>query len=300
MRRFTVKAMGGTGSVWPAVDQDRGPVPTTADVRGVWRRSLIEWADGSRDETTAVRWVQGISWYGDLRQPVGAPSFAGVGCLRDLSEDHLGWLARQQAFAGSLEREDGCFRWGHLVDLDVHGGQPDVGWLAWDGDALVETGRYLPYREAWQRVPAGGQDRVAGLRLRDSCTGQAGLVVRVGSAFAYARARPGGVPHGLRAGGLPELVRDMDPPAAQDLLDCEVSLGEVGAGGWVIDRSSLPFRMGSRLDTASPGVRPGDRRRAGLHHAVTADVSPTGMPVTRTWQVVGVEGEVDALAAFTG
>jgi hypothetical protein len=33
---------------------------------------------------------------------------------------------------------------------------------------------------------------------------------------------------------------------------------------------------------------------------VTADVSPTGMPVTRTWQVVGVEGEVDALAAFTG
>jgi hypothetical protein len=286
MGRFTGNAMSGTSSV---------------QVRGIWRRSLIEWADGSRDATTSVLWLQGISWYADLRQPVGAPSFAGVGCLRDLSGEHLGWLARQQAFAGALEHADGCFRWDHTVDLDVRDGPPDVGWLSWDGASLVETGRYLPYREVWHRVPAAGPDRVAGLRLRDSCTGQAGLVVRVGSAFAYARARPGGVPNRLPAAGLPELVRDMDPPAAQDLLDCEVSVGEVGAGGWVINRSSLPFRVGSRLDTPAPsGFSVAERRRPGPQHAVTADVSPTGLPATRTWQVMGVEGDVAALAALTG
>src|SRR5581483_8141852 len=148
--------MSGPGSVGPAVAQHREPVATAAQLRGVWRRSLIEWVGGDRDETTSVVWLQGISWYADLRQPVGAPDFAGVRCLRDLSTEHLAWLARQQAFAGQLRADASGFRWTHVVDLDVCGGQPDAGHLSWDGDTLVEVGRYLPYREWWHRVPAPG------------------------------------------------------------------------------------------------------------------------------------------------
>ncbi len=294
--------MTGTGSIWPAVEQDIGLVLTTGVLRGLWRRSLIEWADGGRDETTAVGWLQGISWCVDLRQPVGAPSFAGVECLRDLSGEHLSWLARQQGFAGRLGSEpDGCFRRAHLIDLDVGEEPLDVGWLSRDGDLLIETGRYLPYREHWHRVPQCRPEPVAGMRLRDSCTGQAGLLVRVGPAFGYARARARVAPHRVPAGGLAEAVRDMDPLVAADLVDCEVSLGDVGDGGWVINRSSLPFRVGSRLDTAPlHGMRPAERRGAGVGHAVSADISPAGMPVTRTWQIVGVEGDAGALAAFTG
>src|SRR5689334_1486393 len=103
--------MGGTGSTGPAVEEELDRVPTAAQLCGAWRRALIEWVGGDRDETTSAVWLQGISWYADLRQPVGAPDFAGVRCLRDLSAEHLAWLARQQAFAGQLQRDDGGFRW---------------------------------------------------------------------------------------------------------------------------------------------------------------------------------------------
>src|SRR5215468_8805835 len=139
-----------------------GTVPAIGELRGVWRRSRIEWADGARDDTTAVVWLQGISWYVDLRQPAGAPDFAGVRCLRDLSYEHLTWMARQQGFAGELTRDGSWFRWRHLVDLDARPPEsPDVGGLSWCGDMLVEAGRYLPYQEHWHRVPEEGGAPVA-------------------------------------------------------------------------------------------------------------------------------------------
>jgi hypothetical protein len=40
---------------------------------GLWRRSLIIWPDGRRDETTDVAWLQGERASIDLRQPAGLP-----------------------------------------------------------------------------------------------------------------------------------------------------------------------------------------------------------------------------------
>ena len=103
-----------------------------ADCAGLWRRTLLVGADGSRDTGGDVRWLQGITAYVDSR-----------------------------GFAGPLHQHDNVFEWHRDVDLEPPGPFPDAGAMHWDGDVLVETGVHEDYSEHWVRdvgpaTPCGG------------------------------------------------------------------------------------------------------------------------------------------------
>jgi hypothetical protein len=208
---------------------------------GLWTRSLLVQPDGSRDETTAVAWLQGPSLYIDLRQPAGRPDFSHVRSLADLTATDCAWLATQQGFAGVLRQDGEFFEWVRELDFQPPAG-PDAGRLFWHSGILVETGRYADYLEHWHRNPAALSPNGA-LRLLGP-DGRPGMLVRTGDIFILARARHPDLP--LTGTSLGECIagaaslRD-----AQALLDCEISQGRITNNLWRITRSTLPFREGT-------------------------------------------------------
>jgi hypothetical protein len=62
----------------------------TADLKGLWRRSLIVRPDGTRDTTSRVHWLQGAGAFIDLRQPQCLPHLAHLSALNDLSTSDCG------------------------------------------------------------------------------------------------------------------------------------------------------------------------------------------------------------------
>lgn len=128
---------------------------TIADCTGLWRRSLLIGADGTRDAGGDVRWLQGHTAYVDSR-----------------------------GFAGRLQRDGDVFHWHRDVDLEPPGPFPDEGVMHWDGDVLVETGVHENYVEHWVRDDQGaGPIGAAYLRGAD---GTVGLLLRVGGLFGWA------------------------------------------------------------------------------------------------------------------
>jgi hypothetical protein len=247
---------------------------------GLWRRSLIVRADGTRDTETWVRWLQGPSLYADLRQPAGRPDFTGVRCLRDLTMRQLDWMAGQDGFAGQLRVDDGIFEWRRDIDYQPPGPTPDRGSLQRDGDVMIEAGYHSPYIEHWH-PDAPPVPPFRALRLHDAATGCMGQIVRAGSLFAYARGRTVELPalSDLRVciAGAGSLA------LAQDMVDCEISFGVISESGWIVERSTLPFREGQFL-FAEP-VLDTDRIAA-------LDRGATGRETVRRWAVTAIEGEV--------
>ena len=74
-----------------------------SDCAGLWRRTLLIEADGSRDTGTDVTWLQGITAYVDTR-----------------------------GFAGTLSQSDNVFEWHRSVDLEPPGPFPDAGSMHWE------------------------------------------------------------------------------------------------------------------------------------------------------------------------
>jgi hypothetical protein len=257
-------------------------------LRGLWRRSLILWPDGRRDTETDVAWLQGPSYYVDLRQPAGRPDFQGVAALRHMRQAQVAWAAGQEGFAGQLRCDGVFFEWQRALDFQPESGQPDSGRLTLEGGKLVEEGRYAPYIEHWHRE-AGKQTPCVALRLRDRSAGCEGVLVRVGDTFMYARARMVALPSGISLTGSIEGAASLR--VAQDLIDCELSIGSTGSEGWIIKRSSLPFKEGLRL---SPRMQ--DRGAQYL----TADLTPEGNWTEREWDILDIEGDDWAAAANDG
>lgn len=268
----------------------RRPAELT-ELRGVVRRSLFVGADGRRDTTTDVAWLQGLSLYVDLRRPADLPDVA-AGCRDELTDDVVAALARQEAFAGRCTQLDGVTRWAREIDLHPPAG-PDAGRLTWarapDGSvAVVEDGVHAAYRELWHPGPAPAGP-VWGLRLRGVAPEGAagpertvpGLLLRVGGRFGFARDRAVPLPADLSPSTrLTDLVAAAAPAAAQALVDCEISIGVIDGTRWRVEASTLPYRVGADLAPE----RAGD----GL---TTRDVRPGGEPAVRTWQIVESEGE---------
>jgi hypothetical protein len=258
--------------------------PTIEDLGGLWRRSLIDWPDGRRDTDTWVNWLQGPSFFVDLRQPLGKPDFDGVTHLRQLEPRHLTWLASQEGFAGELHYGDGFFEWRRELDFQPQAIYSDMGRLWFENGMMVEEGKDIAYIEHWHlemldRLPA------CAIRLDDAAAGCRGYIVRHGPLFMYARARSAAVPANIHLGDC--VAGAASREAAQDFIDCEISQGVVTSAGWLIQRSSLPFREGRCLKTAlSPGL--GSR-------LLTADVAPNGAPLTRSWDVLDMQGTLDDL-----
>ncbi|WP_232375273.1 hypothetical protein [Mycolicibacterium baixiangningiae] len=124
------------------------------DCTGLWRRTLLIEADGSRDTGTDVLWLQGDTAYVDSR-----------------------------GFAGVLTQRDSVFEWHRDIDLQPPGEFPDVGSVHWDGDTLVEKGVHADYVEHWVR-DSGPVEPCWALALTSGT--DRGLLVRVGDRFGWA------------------------------------------------------------------------------------------------------------------
>jgi len=236
---------------------------TVDSLTGLWRRSLLVTADGERDETTNVAWLQARPHYVDLRQPDAMPDFSHLGGLNDLSVADCRWLATQQGFAGFFRKLDDCFEWVRLLDFCPPGPVKDIGRLYWDGDVLVEEGRDIPYLEHWHRDPQRPVAPTASLLLVAPSGEAQGMLVRAGADFMYARGRAAPLPPGADLAALVAAAPDLE--AARHLLDCEISQGVVEAGTWRITRSTLPYRAGDDLAPrlTPDGISVADRAASG-------------------------------------
>ncbi|MDH6108540.1 hypothetical protein P3T36_007716 [Kitasatospora sp. MAP12-15] len=269
------------------------PHPALADLPGVWRRTLVREADGSTDRVSAVTWVQGPALFGDLRRPPGLDEVVGRAPLAQLDRPQLLALCEQKAFAGTLEQDGDRFSWVRQIDLHPSAPLPDAGTLHWADGVLVEEGLHEAYLEHWEPVerpsapggrPPGGL--AAAALLDDPAEGCAGVLVRVGSWFCYARDRSAPLP--TRLVPLAEQVRGCaDRAQAAALLDCEVSIGRVHADRWEIVASTLPQRVGVHL-------RP-EPNREGDGLRIT-DTDPAGRDRPRDWRLARVEGPGRLLA----
>lgn len=126
-----------------------------SDCVGLWRRTLLLEADGSRDTGTDVTWLQGISAYVDSR-----------------------------GFAGALTQSGDVFQWHRTVDLEPPGLHPDAGSMRWHDGVLVETGVHTDYVEHWIRE--GAAVTPCGALFLVAPDGEAGLLMRVGALFGWA------------------------------------------------------------------------------------------------------------------
>lgn len=270
----------------PGPASSRLPDPSLGTLPGLWRRSLIAWPDGREDHTSFVNWLQGPGLYLDLRQPEGAPDFAGVASLSDLKPVHMEWLARQEGFAGELVHEDGWFEWRRDIDFQPQAVYSDMGRLWVEGDVMIEEGKDIPYIEHWHREPLAGGALWAA-RLEDRETGARGALIRYGHLFMFARERlatlPAHRPLTECVAGARDLVH------AREFLDCEISQGAVTGAGWIVQRSTLPFRERQTLAPALTGDL-----------LATDDMDARGKPLTRHWEITDLRGEPQLAASGNG
>jgi hypothetical protein len=257
--------------------------PKIESLKGLWRRSLIIWPDGSRDATTQVRWLQGSRAYIDLRQPALLPKFSNKRGLADISMDECAVLARQEGFAGYFRFDGSHFEWERHIDFQSKPLYSDAGSLWWEGDILIERGRDVDYIEHWHREDSSAVATVAAVALRQMGGHIKASLLRVDSAFMFARERSVAPPAHKT---LPECIAEVSSlNDAQALIDCEISFGTVSAAGFQITASSLPYRIGDVLNPRYSGGR-----------LTTLDRSAAGAIVTRQWEIIEPEGDLKAIA----
>lgn len=248
----------------------------------MWRRSLIVHADGSRDATSQVRWLQAQRLFVDLRQAAGLPDFLKLRCLNDLDAGQCAQLALQEGFAGWLGLDGACFEWLRQIDYQPRSGGADAAWLWWEEETLMEQGRDLPYVEHWQRDPTVVTRPLAALRLRDPHTGTTAIVLQLGTVFMYARDRQIELPAGAQ---LLECVAGAESlTAARAMLDCEITLGSAGVGGNVILASTHPWRVAARFELQCADSTVG-----------ISDIDAAGHTRLRRWEVIESEGDPGAV-----
>jgi isopenicillin N synthase-like dioxygenase len=244
------------------------------DLAGLWHRLLISFPGRPVDTLTEVDWLQGPGLYVDLRQPHDLPEIQ-ARCLAELTLDDCRALARQEAFAGALRLSGGAdgLRAEWLREIDFQPANPlgDKGRLESHGDLLIEHGIAATYVEHWQRPPAMADAPCWAARLAGSVPA---ILVRHANHFAWARARATPLPAGT------DLADHLTGLAtAQSLVDCEVSLGTITDRGWLITRSTHPWRPGTLLlAETSPDT------------LTINDLTPTGGPYRRPFTVAHCEG----------
>jgi len=248
---------------------------------GLWQRLLISQPGLPVDTLTQVGWLQGPGLYVDLRQPPAIAGKVQASCLAELLPEEARLLAMQEGFAGTFYLTGDEAEWARAIDFQPAGLLGDRGRLEDHGDLLVEHGIEAVYIEHWQREPQtkGAPCWAAQLLSEDD---RLVMLVRCGDRFGYARERAAP----LRPGEcLLDRVSQASAAEARALVDCEIALGTVGAEGWRIDRSTLPWREGALL------LRPGAELAGG--RLTMADMDAQGLPIARRLSVVKLEGEAD-------
>lgn len=232
----------------------RATVPP--ELRGCWRRAWIEFADGTRDDTSLVVWLQLESEMADVRVPDRQGSFAGRAGFGDCSLDELRALADSESSSGvtvcsavSSAGTDGVRRataeWidgEHSVGFQPVSAFPEPGLLEWVGDdVLIERAPSGAYVEEWHRLARTTHP----LQHR---TGPDGAhVYRAGDAAVLVHDRR---PPVARIARLDELVAECgdDRDRLVALVDCEFSFARRRDGVFVIEASTHPWREGALID----------------------------------------------------
>lgn len=170
---------GMTQTLDPSPRNDaQSPSPVQLDdLAGVWKRTLLVEADGSRDDTSIVYWLQLGSLCGDIRLPASKAT------------------SGASAFAGALSERDGVFRWSPEIAEGIPAdADPDEGTLKWERGILREDGVRRPYLEHWHRA-ATPSPRDYALRFQDDGECRDGYLLRIADFGFYAcRPRKGGRP----------------------------------------------------------------------------------------------------------
>jgi hypothetical protein len=236
---------------------------------GCWVRAWIEFADGTRDDTSVVAWLQLPSLMADVRLP--GPTAAGVDpSRRSLAECTLAELrsiADSESSSGyttctTVEvGDDGVRRataeWhtrGHGTAFQPVSAFPEPGLLEWNdaGTVMIERAPSGAYVEEWRLVPGSRADQ-AHRRLDDRTelfvAGPVAVLVRDREVPVSGLAR---LPELLDATlADPELTAVDARRRTEQLVDCEFSFARrrgSDGGQYVIEASTLPWRLGEVID----------------------------------------------------
>jgi hypothetical protein len=230
--------------------------PTVPDVMtGCWRRSWIEFADGTIDDTSTVIWLQTQSRMADVRIAADRPELSARTGLHDCTVDELLAISRSDSSSGYTEcspvvvgvdgRRSATASWhtrGHGVNFQPVSAFPEPGLMTWDagGTVMVERAPSGAYVEEWRLVP-GSRSLLYVMQIG------AGAIYRAGDIAVFVRDRAIDIPRPAR---LPELMDEyaQDRAMMEALLDCEFSVAERTGAVWVITASTLPWREGMVLD----------------------------------------------------
>jgi hypothetical protein len=224
-----------------------------------------------RSSTLDVHYLQTPTFFGDVRIPLDRPKFPHAASFADLTDAELRALAQQEAFSGRTTLAGATATWHHEIDFQPPDGADDVGRLERVAvGRMHEHGLDGSYIESWKSV-SDGAGRFLVIR-----TERAGRLARIllvaDDFFLYVRNRATDLP---QASSLDALIAASHASRTQivSYLDCEFSEGRVRKGSipWEIQRSTLPWREGHRLDfvdeispsAEAPGIgprRPGAER----------------------------------------
>jgi hypothetical protein len=232
-------------------------VPT--ELFGCWQRAWIEFADGTRDDTSTVIWLQLQSKMADTRVSADQPGHDRAS-LSKCSLDELRALAASESSSGYTTctpiviGDDGVRRataeWftrGHGVAFQPVSAFPEPGLLEWndDGTVLYERAPSGAYVEEWRLISGPS----SGLQHRQRADGSELYVA--GSVAVVVRDRPHPIP---RAARLQELVAECgdDRAAVERLIDCEFSFARQHGTQYVVEASTLPWNIGKVIDVDLP------------------------------------------------
>jgi len=242
-----------TGGVGGAAESAESAAPAPAEsivpswLYGMWQREWIE-ESGLRSSTLDVHYLQTPSFFGDVRIPRDRPNLAHASSFADLSDRELHALAKQRGFAGRTTVVGTTATWHHQIDFQPPDGEEDVGHLkVLTGRRMHETGLDGSYTESWKSATDGDGRFLVVQTERDGRPQR--LLVVAGDHFVFVRNRVKDLP---RAASLDSLIASTHPSRAQviEYLDCDFSFGRVRGGSiaWEIQRSTLPWREGRRLE----------------------------------------------------
>lgn len=229
--------------------------PVPAELIGCWRRAWIEFADGSRDDTSTVIWLQLERDMADLRVPADRGAVTRRAGFDDCSLDELRALADSDSSSGITMcspvavGDDGVrrataewFTGDDGIAFQPVSAFPEPGLLEWvDDDVMIERAPSGAYVEEWRLVP-GSRGPVSHTVGTDGTH-----VYRAGGAAMVVRDRPLPLTEAVR---LDELVArcgdDRDRIVA--LVDCEFSFAVRRGDRFVVAASTLPWREGTVVD----------------------------------------------------
>ena len=222
---------------------------------GCWRRAWIEFADGKRDDTTNVVWLQTESLMVDVRIPADRRDLARRSGLDDCTIDDMRALAASDASSGFTEcgpvttnsegMRSATAVWhtrGHGVNFQPVSAFPEPGLMTWsdNGTVMFEQAPSGAYTEEWRLVP-GSRDPLTVSSLGDDA------VYRAGDVAVVVRDRAIPIPRHAR---LDELLDEYahDRATVRALVDCEFSVAERTEDVWTVLASTLPWKEGKVID----------------------------------------------------